>query len=85
MARFLAGEVDSMQMDMSFSPKDGDVRWAHFTSSLQRDDAGGPLYVFSSVANITNQVQAAAQVAEINAVLEQRVEERTRDLTARER
>src|SRR3984885_9266469 len=74
-------------------PSDGETRWISVKSTIERDAAGQPLRLIGAHADITEQVVAeqalrqgeelyrklADQLAELNATLAQRVEEKTRE------
>ena len=74
-------------------PSDGETRWISVKSSIERDEAGAPVRLVGAHTDITEQVMAeqalrqseerfrklADQLAELNATLAQRVEEKTRE------
>jgi PAS domain S-box-containing protein len=61
-------------------PDDGRLRWLARRAEFVRDDAGHPVAMRGVVQDITTQKEAEAALRELNATLEQRVEERTREL-----
>jgi PAS domain S-box-containing protein len=79
-----AGRRDSMQVERRYVRKDKSVFWARVTYSLVRSLTGNPLYLVGLIEDISAERQAAeqlaAQDAEYRRTLEQRVEERTREL-----
>jgi PAS domain S-box-containing protein len=81
----IAGKRDNTQMERRYVHKDGNIFWARITYSLVRDTNGTPQYLVGSLEDITEQKLAgekmAAQEAEYLRILEQRVEERTRELS----
>ncbi len=79
------GKRDSLQMEKRYIRKNGDVFWARVTYSLVRNAEGKPQYLVGSIEDI-NEVKLAsqklaAQEAENLRNLEQRVKERTRELS----
>ncbi|MEH2473595.1 PAS domain S-box-containing protein [Nitrobacteraceae bacterium AZCC 2161] len=74
-------------------PSDGEVRWISVKSLIERDEKGRALRLVGAHTDVTDEVQAdhalrkseedarqlAAKLAELNATLEQRVEEKTRE------
>jgi PAS domain S-box-containing protein len=77
-------------------PSDGEVRWISVKSMIDRDDSGRALRLIGAHTDVTDEVNAdralrkseeearqlAAKLAELNATLEQRVEEKTREREA---
>jgi len=74
-------------------PSDGETRWIFVKSTIERDDSGAAIRLVGAHTDITEQVMAeqalrqseerhrklADQLAELNATLAQRVEEKTRE------
>jgi PAS domain S-box-containing protein len=74
-------------------PSDGEIRWIAVRSYIERDDAGKPLRLVGAHTDVTDQVlgeqalrkseeearQLAAKLAELNATLEHRVRDKTRE------
>ena len=74
-------------------PSDGETRWISVTSTIARDDSGKAIRLVGAHTDVTEQVLAeralrqseeryrrlADQLAELNATLAQRVEEKTRE------
>src|SRR3981189_1849735 len=74
-------------------PSDGEVRWISVRSTIERDESGGAVRLVGAHSDVTEQVVAdlalrqseerfrklADQLAELNATLAQRVEEKTRE------
>jgi PAS domain S-box-containing protein len=81
----VAGKRDSLRMEKRYLRKNGDVFWARITYSLVRNADGQPQYLVGSIEDINEQKLAAeklaAQEAEYTLTLEQRVEERTHELS----
>ncbi|MET0719742.1 MAG: response regulator [Tardiphaga sp.] len=77
-------------------PSDGEVRWISVKSLIERDENGRALRLVGAHTDVTDEVNAdralrkseeearqlAAKLAELNATLEQRVEEKTREREA---
>jgi PAS domain S-box-containing protein len=82
----VAGKRDSLQMEKRFLRKNGEIFWARITYALVRNADGKPQYLVGSIEDINEQKLAAkklaAQEAEYTLTLEQRVEERTHELSA---
>ncbi len=74
-------------------PSDGEIRWISVRSYIERDESGKPIRLVGAHTDVTDQVMAeqalrqskdesrqlAAKLAELNATLEQRVREKTRE------
>jgi PAS domain S-box-containing protein len=74
-------------------PSDGELRWISVKSTIERDADGNPMRLVGAHSDITEQVEAeralqqseaeqrklAGQLAELNATLAERVEEKTRE------
>ena len=61
---------------------DGSEHWLDDQGKTFFDDAGQPLYMAGACVDITERIKAEAQIRQLNASLERRVEERTRELQA---
>ena len=72
------GEPSSMEYRMI--ARNGNVVWFHDQSVLLRDDKGQPLYWQGIMVDISTRKQAEAEILQLNAELERRVEKRTREL-----
>lgn len=71
--------------EIEYLRRDGKHWWGLTNSIAVRDEATGKvLYHVGSVADITEQKQAADEIRKLNASLEQRITERTAELTASE-
>jgi PAS domain S-box-containing protein len=81
----IIGQRDGFQMEKRYVRKDGTVFWARVTYSLVRNPDGKPLNLIGLIEDIDEQKLAAdklaAQEVEYLRTLEQRVEERTRELS----
>src|SRR5665811_2640916 len=75
-------------------PSDGETRWISVKSTIERDENGKAIRLVGAHTDVTEQIMAeqalrqgealyrklADQLAELNATLAQRVEEKTREL-----
>ena len=81
----IAGKREGMIVERRFMRKDGRIFWGRVTYSLVRDVNGAPLYLIGLIEDISEEKLAAAKLAEqyltYRRSLEQRVEERTRELS----
>ena len=81
----IQGTRDSYVMERRYRRKDGRVIWARINYSLVRDPKGHPSYLVGMIEDIDDQKRSAerlaAQEAEYRLTLENRVAERTRELT----
>lgn len=72
------GEPSSMEYRML--ARNGNVVWFHDQAVLVRDDKGQPLYWQGIKVDVSTRKQAEAEILQLNAELERRVEKRTREL-----
>ena len=79
--RLLSGEIDAYSMEKRYLHKDGGVIWAEVGLSLVSDPDGKPRLAVGTMRDLTAQRRAEAEVRELNAELEARVEQRTAELT----
>ena len=75
----LAGEIDDYELDKRFLSKAGKVVFTHLTVSCFRE-AGQVKFVIASLLDISERKRAEMAIQQLNADLEQRVDERTRQL-----
>jgi PAS domain S-box-containing protein len=90
----IAGEVrDYTTQYRIIRPSDGEMRWISVRATIERDDSGKAVRLIGAHSDVTEQVMAeqalrqseeryrtlADQLAELNATLAQRVEEKTRE------
>ncbi len=67
--QLVAGEITSYRMRKRYLHADGYPVWADLSVSLVRDGRGRPLHFVSHVADLTEEVEAAAQIEKFNRVL----------------
>ena len=60
-------------------PSDGQVRWIHVRSEIERDAEGNPLRLVGAHIDITERKRAELALHQLNETLEQQVAERTRE------
>ncbi|HLI76201.1 MAG TPA: PAS domain S-box protein, partial [Acidobacteriaceae bacterium] len=78
--RMAKGELTSYTVEKRFLHKSGGEVWTRLSLSLVRDVHGQPDFEICIVEDITEQRAAQAALQELNATLEDRVGQRTRDL-----
>ncbi len=72
---------ESVALEYRVTTKGGEVRWLRSVDAVfERDAAGTVLRHIGCASDITTQKRAELRLAELNAELEQKVAERTRDL-----
>lgn len=64
-----------------FQHGNGNYIWLRDENIVHFDEQGGPIAITGTAIDITKQKQAEQEVKELNKTLEQRIEERTRNLT----
>lgn len=81
----ITGQRDSLLMEKRYTRKNGEIFWARITYLLVRNSDGQPQLLVGSLEDVNEQKLVAeklnTQEAEYLRMLEQRVEDRTRDLT----
>ena len=81
----LAGKFNQFSDERRYIRKNGEVFWARIAMSMVRDAEGVPLYIVGMVEDINEerlaQERLAAQEAEYRRQLEQRIAERTEELS----
>jgi len=80
--RMLAKEIETYSMEKRYIRKDASLVWINLTVALVRKTDGTPDYFISVVEDIQQRKSAEADIQRLNAHLEQRVIERTAELTA---
>lgn len=68
-----------------FRHEDGDYRWLRDENTVIYDPEGKPKAIAGTAIDITKQKKAEDEIKKLNANLEQRIEERTRNLTVANR
>jgi PAS domain S-box-containing protein len=81
----VAGQRDQYLVEKRYLRKDGSLFWGRVNFALVRDGAGQPSYIVGMIEDITEEKDAAtrlaAQEAEYRRLLEQRIAERTEELS----
>jgi PAS domain S-box-containing protein len=80
--RFLAGEIREWRSDMRIRTPAGASRWISDASIALLDEAGQARGAIGLLQDITERKQAEAEIRQLNAALEGRVQERTAQLEA---
>jgi hypothetical protein len=70
------------RMEKRYLHKDGHVVWGDMNTVLLRDAAGGPQQFITDIVDITSRKELELELQTLNQDLEQRVEERTRQLAS---
>jgi PAS domain S-box-containing protein len=78
--RILEQEGLVNDFEMTNLRKDGSVIWTRTSARIIRDAGGATLYYEGFLENVTERKRAEEEIKQINATLEQRVEERTQEL-----
>jgi PAS domain S-box-containing protein len=82
----LAGEIPTYSREKRYIRKDGSTVWINLTVALVRRASGEPGYFISVVEDISERKAAEDEIRALNEQLEQRVRDRTGELTkAKER
>jgi PAS domain S-box-containing protein len=76
----LSGRIDHYHFEKRYLKKGGGHIWARITVSLIRDNAGKPLLSITMAEDISEAKALADQLKEYSSRLEDKVEERTREL-----
>ena len=77
-----AGTIHEYAVEQRYRRKDGSLLWVHLTVSPMWRMSGALHYHIAVVQDISARKQAEAEIRQLNAVLEQRVAERTAQLLA---
>lgn len=79
-AKLMNKEVDVYRTEKRYLRKDGSIMWGSLTVTSIYNSNGGFLYNLGVVEDITLRKEAEAEVAQLNATLEQRIVQRTAQL-----
>ena len=79
--RLMAGELPYFEIENRYLHKSGIPVWVHKRVSILRDDTGAPANLLALVTDTTERKRAAEALLRLNATLEQRVQERTAELS----
>lgn len=77
-----AGEIPSYTIQKRYVKKNGETLWAILRACLLRDASGKPPYALVTIEDVTWRKHIEAEMCQLNAMLEQRVQERTAALQA---
>lgn len=80
--QMLAGKIDTYSLEKRYLRKDGAAVWTNVTVALVRKTDMTPDYFIAIIEDIQARKQAEEDILDLNAHLEQRVEQRTAELTA---
>ncbi len=78
--QLLGGVSHALQVEKRYVHKQGHPVWAALGVSLVRDEDGQPLHFIAQVQDISQRKQAQSEIKRLNAELEERVRQRTREL-----
>ncbi len=78
-AQLLAGEIEAYELDKRFLSKSGEIVYTHLSVSSFREN-GQVKFVIASLLDIGERKRAEVAIQQLNADLEQRVNDRTREL-----
>lgn len=78
----LLGEISSFTMEKRYIKKNGELVWTSLTASLVRDKDAQPKYFVSTVQDITESKLIQKKLEMFNAELEERVQRKTKYLSA---
>jgi len=81
-AQKTARETGEYSAELQFRLRDGRVRWALARGHILYDEQGTPERILGVTLDITKRKQVEEQIAKLNEELEQRVMQRTAELTA---
>lgn len=80
-AAMLSGQMQSARFTKRYVRKDGGIIHADVSTALRRSAEGAPEYFMTNIVDITERKNAEEAVLRLNAELEERVRERTEELT----
>ena len=80
------GKTAAIEFDYRLAAKNGNLKWMRIRGrAVERDASGAPVRIVGTLSDITEHKLAEEEIRELNANLEQRVEERTAELAAANR
>lgn len=79
--RMLAGKIQTYSIEKRYIRKDQSIIWINLTVSLVREPDGSPKYFISVIQDIGDRKKAEFELQHLNETLEQRIEQRTAQLT----
>ncbi|MGG6267626.1 sensor histidine kinase [Leptolyngbya sp. AN03gr2] len=79
--QMLAGEIQTYSMEKRYIRKDRSIVWINLTASLIREPDGSPKYFISVIEDIRDRKKTEFALQQLNETLEQRIEQRTAQLT----
>ena len=68
--RLLNGEKESVRFNKRYLKKDGSVLWVDLSSSIRRDALGSPLYMMTTLIDISERKQAEEKLEEERSLLQ---------------
>jgi PAS domain S-box-containing protein len=80
--RLLRGEIPNFTMEKRYRRKDGKHVFTNLTLTLVRDQNNLPNYFVAVLEDISERKQAECEIRKLNAILEERVQQRTEQLAA---
>jgi PAS domain S-box-containing protein len=80
--QFVPGKIDHYQLEKRYFRKEGEVFWGRLSMSLARDEQGNPAFAIATTEDITEQKRAQQDLQRAYETLEERVDERTRELSS---
>ncbi|MFO0902493.1 MAG: PAS domain S-box protein [Pirellulales bacterium] len=80
LTRLLAGQIPSYTIEKRYVCRSGAVIWGRLTVSVTRDESERPTHIIGIVEDVTKRRTAEDRLREARDTLEQKVEERTREL-----
>lgn len=79
--QMLAGQIQTYSMEKRYIRKDQSLVWINLTVALVREPTGSPKYFISVIEDISDRKTAEFALQHLNETLEQRIEQRTAQLT----
>ncbi|MBW4441014.1 MAG: PAS domain S-box protein [Plectolyngbya sp. WJT66-NPBG17] len=79
--QMLADEIQTYSMEKRYIRKDRSIVWINLTVALVRESDGTPKYFVSVIQDISDRKSTEFALQQLNDTLEQRIEQRTAELT----